>query len=88
MSVVEHFNQKGTSIFGASMDMSKAYDMVSWVKIFEDLLKRNVDPILLWLMLHMYENQRYQVKWENSFSTGFDVKNGVRQGGVASSKLF
>ena len=34
LSVVEHFNQKGTPIFGASMDMSKAYDMVSWVQIF------------------------------------------------------
>ena len=29
-SVIDHFNRKGAAVYGAAMDMSKAFDMVEW----------------------------------------------------------
>ena len=39
-------------------------------------------------MLLIYENQNCKVKWGGQTSEPFDVKNGVRQGGVCSAILF
>ena len=37
---------------------------------------------------YWYCNQQIRVRWGNCLSEFFDVKNGVRQGGVLSSILF
>ena len=29
-AVIEHFTRNGTAVFGAAMDMSKAFDLVEW----------------------------------------------------------
>ena len=39
------------------MDMSKAFDMVEWSELFQTLLKRNVDPLFLRLILFIYQHQ-------------------------------
>ena len=87
-SVIEHYLNDGSRVFGASMDMSKAFDMVDWNFLFSDLLKRRVDPMFLRLMIYIYEHQKCSVKWGESNSSSFGVKNGVRQGGVSSAVLF
>ena len=40
-SVIDHFNRGGLPVFGAAMDMSKAFDMVEWGELFQTLLDRN-----------------------------------------------
>ena len=60
-SVIEHFNKKGTTVYAASMDMSKAFDMVNWRILFSDLLERNINPLFLRVITFTYENQRCQV---------------------------
>ena len=70
------------------MDMSKTFDLVEWVSLFNALIKRNVDFTLLRLMLSIYENQSCWVKWSGASSEQFCVKNGVRQGAVSSAILF
>ena len=87
-TVIDHFNRNGSPVFSAAMDMSKAFDMVEWVALFERLLERNVHGILLRLMLHIYENQSCSVKWAGEWSSSFTVSNGVRQGAVSSAILF
>ena len=68
------------------MDMSKAFDLVKWSKLFEILLKRNLDPLFLRLLI--YCNQKCTVKWSGAKSSWFSVKNGVRQGGITSGIFF
>ena len=61
-TVIDFFNKKGAAVFGAAMDMSKAFDMVEWGELFTTLLDRKVDCIYLRLMLLIYRNQSCDVK--------------------------
>ena len=87
-SVVDQFLRNGTTVYGAAMDMSKAFDMVEWPKLFKTLMDRNVDCIFLRLILFIYCNQQCNVKWSGEQSASFSVGNGVRQGGVSSGIFF
>ena len=60
-NVVEYFNRNGTTVYGAAMDMSKAFDMVEWGELFDKLIERNVDYIFLRLILFIYSNQQCDV---------------------------
>ena len=44
--------------------------------------------MFLRLLIYIYKNQQYTVKWGQSFAPYFNVKNGVRQGGVSSGIFF
>ena len=46
-SVVSHFKRAGNDVFGALLDCSKAFDMVEWVTLFEELIKRKVSTVFL-----------------------------------------
>ena len=87
-SVIDTFNRSGSPVYAATMDMSKAFDMVEWSHLFQDLRKRNVNCIFLRLLLHIYRHQKCEVKWAGSKSNEFSVSNGVRQGAVSSAILF
>ena len=87
-AVIDHFSRKGKPVYTASMDMSKAFDMVKWGELFQTLHDRGVHPIFLRLLIYIYKNQQYTVRWGQAIAPFFDVKNGVRQGGVASGIFF
>ena len=86
--MIDFFNRKGAAVYGAAMDMSKAFDMVEWGELFTTLLDRKVDCLYLRLMLFIYRNQSCDVKWCGEYSHRFSVSNGVRQGAVSSAFLF
>ena len=75
-------------MFVLLLDASTAFDMVNYCKLFTDLLKRDVSPLVLRLLLHMYTNQTLCVRWGHALSNLFSVKNDVKQGGVLSPILF
>ena len=87
-AVVEHFNNRGTAVYGAAMDMSKAFDMVEWCALFKTLLDRRVECLFLRLMLFINKNQSCEVRWCGHSSERFGVSNGVRQGAISSAFLF
>ena len=87
-SVISHFNRAGNDVFSSLLDFSKAFDMVEWVTLFRDLIKRKVSFIYLRVLLFIYEEQSCDVTWNGKFSYRFSVKNGVRQGAVSSPILF
>ena len=87
-SVIDTFNRSGSAVYAATMDMSKAFDMVEWFQLFCELRKRNIGSIFLRLMLYIYCNQKCNVKWAGACSRQFSVNNGVRQGAVSSAILF
>ena len=87
-TVVDIFTRNGKTVFGAAMDMSKAFDMVKWSELFRTLMDRNINPLILRLLLHIYRNQQYTVRWGNVSAEFFSISNGVRQGGVCSGILF
>ena len=87
-NIIGHFNRAGNDVFGALLDCSKAFDMVEWVKLFEELIKREVSGVFLRILLFIYEKQSCDVNWNGRLSFRFGVKNGVRQGAVSSPILF
>jgi hypothetical protein len=61
-AVIEHFNGNGSAVYGAAMDMSKAFAMVEWGNLSSTLLDRIVEPISLRIMLYVYQNRKCDVK--------------------------
>ena len=68
--------------------MLKAFDLVEWGELFTTLMKREVNPIFLRLILFIYRNQMCDVKWCDQYSHRFAVRNGFRQGAVSSAIMF
>ena len=63
------------------LDASKAFDRVKYCKLFGELLKRDISPIVLRLLLYMYTSQTFRVKWGHTVSNYCTVRNGEKQGG-------
>ena len=87
-TVIEHYINNGTTVFGCAMDLSKAFDLVQWVHLFKLLDEKGLSPLFLRVLLYVYRNQVCNVKWNSSVSYDFPVTNGVRQGAVSSPLLF
>ena len=89
VETIQYYLEKGDhSVCLLLLDASKAFDKVSFEMLFELLLKRNVCPRIIKLLLYMYVNQKCYVKWANELSEPFTVANGVKQGAVISPLLF
>ena len=70
------------------LDASKAFDRVNHFKLFTTLSKGNVPMYIIRIIIYWYTSQTMYVRWNNTMSTGFNVSNGVRQGGILSPYQF
>ncbi len=70
------------------LDATKAFDRVHYCKLFKLLIDKGMSPLVIRLLIFMYNNQKLQVKWGTHTSPMFEVTNGVKQGGVMSQILF
>ena len=77
LEVIDYYNVNKSSVCSLQVDASKAFDRVNYCKLFAELLKRNICPLLLRLLLFMYTRQSLRVKWGNTVSSEFTVLNGV-----------
>ena len=53
------------------LDASQAFDRVNYYKLFGELLKSDISPIVLSLLLYMYTSQTLRVKWGHTVSNYF-----------------
>ena len=88
LETIDHYNVMKSNTFVLMLDASKAFDRVNYCKLFRELLKRELCPLVLRLLLFMYTNQTLRVKWGSVMSESFTVMNGVKQGSVLSPVLF
>ena len=56
-SVIDYYNWGGRPVFACSMDLSKAFDVVSWIQLFKELEDREVSPAVLRTLLYIYRGQ-------------------------------
>ena len=68
--------------------MSKAFDMVNHNKLFNKLLQLNFPTRLVRLLIFWYSNQMVNIRWQNTTTSAFKMKNGTRQGSILSPFLF
>ena len=86
--VSQYYINKGSYVHCMMIDASQAFDRVEYVKLFTLLLMRGLCPIVARFLVSCYTQQKLRIKWGNSMSNAFSVKNGVKQGGVLSPFLF
>ena len=61
----------GQAVYLLLLDASKAFDKVSYEKLFKFLLARNVCPKIVKLLYCMYTHQKCHVRWNNEQSDFF-----------------
>ena len=86
--IAHKFVSEGSDVYTFLLDMSKAFDRVDHLKLFEIILERNMDPLYSRCLLFMYTHQALRVKWDDTYSANFIATNGIKQGGVLSPTLF
>ena len=70
------------------LDASKAFDRVNHWLLLKKLIERDIPPFVIRLLMFWYTEQLFCVRWGNTTSSNFHVKNGLRQGGILSPIFF
>ncbi len=86
--VVDKLLAVSTPIWIISLDLSKAFDRVSWDKLWVALRAHGISDHLVWTMQNLYTGQLGQIQGDAGDSRVFPITAGVRQGCVLSPRLF
>ena len=84
---VQHFVNRGSTVYSVLLDASKAFDKVHYGTLFKLLIRRKLPPVIIRLLLDSYTRQTACVSWSGVTTPPFSVNNGVKQGGVLSPIL-
>ena len=87
-STIDYFLNSGATVTVTALDISKAFDRISYYALFSKLMKRQFPKPLIKVLLSWYTMCSVKVKWDGMFSEEFQPSAGVRQGGVLSPMLF
>ena len=85
---VKYYTDNQTPVIACFLDMSKAFDMVSYDKLWSKLYAANIPSDLINVFKYWYTHQVNFVKWANVLSDEYVMECGVRQGGLTSPTLF
>lgn len=86
--LLNYFNNKGSDVFVAFMDCTKAFDRLSHFGLFIKLIERGIPLCLLLIIIFWHLNMKGRVKWGNSYSEPFIIPLGTKQGGISSPGYF
>jgi len=87
-STIDYFRNRGSTVFAASLDISKAFDTVNHYQLFVALSKTGIPKTILALLVDWYSKLSVAVRWKGCLSTSFTVRSGVRQGSSLSPSIF
>ncbi|CAG9134717.1 unnamed protein product [Plutella xylostella] len=85
---IRYYTDRRTPVYGCFMDLSKAFDLVSYDILWRKLEEVGLPPELISLFRYWYLNQENRVRWLGKFSEPCRPECGVRQGGLSSPILF
>lgn len=85
---VRYYTDRRTPVYAAFLDLSKAFDLVSYDKLWLKLQELKLPSEVINIFRYWYSNQSNVVKWANTYSDEYILKCGVRQGGLSSPALF
>ena len=84
---IDHYKQRGTTVFVTFLDASKAFDKINYWLLKKYSIK--VSPhLLLKFDFFWYTHQEMHVRWGITVTSSFLVSNGVKQGAILSPMLF
>ena len=87
-SIIQYYNYYNSPVYTCFLDASKAFDRVNHWTMFKKLILRGVPIIIVRMLCFWYRSQQLCIQWGKTRSSFFTISNGVRQGGILSSKLF
>ena len=87
IETVNYFLNRDTPVFCCFLDLSKAFDLVTFSKLFLKL-KNKIGSMFIRLLAYVYIFQSCCVDWCGTKSQPFKVSCGIRQGAVLSPILF
>lgn len=85
---VKYYTDRRTPVYAAFLDLSKAFDLVCYDKLWAKLVNLNVPLEIVNILKFWYSSQTNRVKWAGVYSESFRLECGVRQGGLTSPALF
>jgi hypothetical protein len=88
METASYFIRRKTPVIVTLLDCTMAFDKCRFDILFQKLLDRQVPPVVLRVLMYVYQEQYAWVKWGNEKSRMFRIQNGTRQGSVLSPSLF
>ena len=66
--VIEHFNDKESNIYIASLDAVKAFDRVNHYTLFSTLIKHGLPKCFVDIIVNWYSRSTVKVRWNNFLS--------------------
>ncbi|CAC5363398.1 unnamed protein product [Mytilus coruscus] len=84
---IVHAKQQDMTMFLATLDSQKAFDVVHHMILLEKLFCE-VPLDICKVVKDLYSNMSLKIKWNNYISKQFPIHQGVRQGGVLSTHLY
>ena len=84
----EYFNERGSNVYIASLDASKAFDRVNFYKLFSCLIRSGLPLFIIDTLSNWYTKLYISVRWCGSLSDTLFVRSGVKQGSILSPVLF
>ena len=66
LETIDHYNFMTSNAFVLMLGASKAFDRVNFCKLIWELLKRDISPLVLRLLLFIYANQTLNLNREVS----------------------
>jgi exonuclease III len=85
---VRYYKVRNTPVHACFLDLSKAFDLVSYDVLWRKLEKANLPSELIKIFKFWYRHQVNGVRWAGTMSEPYGLECGVRQGGLSSPTLF
>lgn len=85
---VRYYTDRQTNVYACFLDLSKAFDLVSYDILWKKLRDLKLAPEIIQIFKFWYENQVNSVRYEDTLSDPYKLECGVRQGGLSSPILF
>ncbi|KAL0841056.1 hypothetical protein ABMA28_014821 [Loxostege sticticalis] len=85
---VKYYTDRHTPVYACFLDLSKAFDLVSYDLLWDKLERAGLPRDVLDIFKCWYGGQVNSVRWADEFSEPYRMECGVRQGGLTSPNLF
>ena len=87
METLNHFIRGGSNPILVALDMTMAFDLCRFDILFKKAATK-LPAVVVRAMMYLYQRQHAWVRWGNTTSSTFGIRNSTRQGAVSSPALF
>ena len=86
---ISYYTRNDSSVYCVLLDATKAFDRISYVKLFRKLIDRKLPAIVIRFLVNSYRKQTMCVQWDSKKSDTFSGYNMAlsRPGAILSSNF-